>query len=527
MRNVLALLPLLVSVLALAGVKVDSPAVPPEKPRTFDARQSAALFVGVRDFAEQNLGEIRYTVDDAVDLAYTMAFEKKVALVPPSRVVVVISGQPVKPDSLQRLGALRRAGAVVIERADRATITAQLERQAKLAGRDGLLILFFASHGFTSDGVGYVLASDSSFHDTSSSLSTAKIFDLAATRPRSMVFVDACRERVPSGRRGPFYRAGGTAPMIGAMTPLQGQVIFYAAAPGAWAFEDPRKRNGVFTSAIIQALTGCDARKSGGMITAETLGHDLEEHVRGWIRRYKDTTVRKATQVLMDAQTKTMPMAFCGLVPVPAHLTTDGSSLTVSGYEGTKLWSATLDAPITLGRIVDLDDDQSPEVVVGDAVGTVTVFRADGERAWSEKAIEGMPIHSFTIDYLGAKKDRRHIVALSNAPDGGTSALTIFTSDGTVMAQHPRRGQLIDVVIDKVTARHAARIIAAGESNVFMLDRSGKPLWSSAPVPHGESIESLETNDVDNNRLRDIEVKTTAATIHLTFEGTTIRIAPK
>src|SRR5258708_4594744 len=45
-------------------------------PATFDPAQSAGLFVGVRRFAnDSELAEVRYAVDDAADLAFTLALD--------------------------------------------------------------------------------------------------------------------------------------------------------------------------------------------------------------------------------------------------------------------------------------------------------------------------------------------------------------------------------------------------------------------------------------------------------------------
>src|ERR1043166_4045847 len=54
----------------------------------FDRKQSAGLFVGVRRFTSDSLEEVPFAVDDAVDLAYVFAFERRAGLVPPRRVKI-------------------------------------------------------------------------------------------------------------------------------------------------------------------------------------------------------------------------------------------------------------------------------------------------------------------------------------------------------------------------------------------------------------------------------------------------------
>src|SRR5689334_16124395 len=79
--------------------------------RDVDAQQSAALFVGVRDFDEPALARVPFAIDDAVDMAYEMAIENQPPLVPPRAVALALSdGEPVKATSRNRLRALLAAG---------------------------------------------------------------------------------------------------------------------------------------------------------------------------------------------------------------------------------------------------------------------------------------------------------------------------------------------------------------------------------------------------------------------------------
>lgn len=493
-----------------------------ERPGPFDARQSAALFVGVRDFSDPGLLPVRYSVDDAVDLAYAMAFDRKVRLVPPGRIVLAISSEPEKAESRQKLQRLRDARAVVTD-ATRDTIAAQLARQSALAERDGLLILFFASHGFSDEGTPYVLASTSRFDDPASSLSAVKIYD-AATRSRArraLILIDACRERVPARARGPYYTAGGAAPMIETMTPLDGQVLFYAAAPNGYAYEDDG--NGVFTRAVLDGLTACRAGTQKGLVTVETLARHVESEVRAWVRRRRDSTVRKAIQVVMDPDTKSMPLAMCSEPPRVASLQAAGTSLTAYDEDGAELWTANVAAEITATKIVDLDDDRFAEVLIGDREGTLTLFTAEGGVGWVQKTAERMSVDTIAADYLAGRKHHRHIVALSNAPDGSEGVLTIVTSDGTPLARHSHPARLLGAVIDKLTARHQAKIIAGSASGLFMLDRDGVQEWLVTLAAEGQRVEGVGTIDIDNDRRRDIEVRTDAGTLYLTFDGKMIR----
>src|SRR5436305_1891289 len=157
------------------GVQLLHAADAPE-PRSFDPRQSAALFVGVRKFTrDENIVEVPYAADDAVDLAYMFALDRRVALVSPSRVVIALSGRPQKEESKRRLDALQQAGAKV-EKAGPSDILMLLQRQAALASSDGLLIVSFATHGYVRDGIPYILGATSVFQYPETALPAPKLF---------------------------------------------------------------------------------------------------------------------------------------------------------------------------------------------------------------------------------------------------------------------------------------------------------------------------------------------------------------
>jgi Caspase domain len=287
-------------------------------PEAFDRKQSAALFVGVRRFThDQTLTEVKYAVDDAIDLASVLALNQTVSLVTPGRVVLALSGTPRKPESQQRLDQLIAAGATVAE-ASQADILSLVERQADLAGKDGLLIVSFSSHGFTRDGTPYLLASSSLFEHPETSISTAKLLDIAAgsDAARQLILLDACRERVSTDTRS-IDASIAAAPLIEGMTHADGQVVFYAAAAGKYAYDDDKRKNGVFTAAVIDGLLCNAATDERGLITVETLADYVETNVRSWIQKHKDPSIRKAIQVNMDGQTKTMPLAVCPSKPKP------------------------------------------------------------------------------------------------------------------------------------------------------------------------------------------------------------------
>ena len=540
---------------------------PSTAPVSFDRLQSAALFVGVRRFThDQTLTEVKYAVDDAIDLASVLALDRKVSLVTPRRVVLALSGTPQKPESQQRLDQLIAAGATV-SAASQADILTLLARQAGLAGKEGLLILSFASHGFSRDGTPYVLAASSLFEHPETSISTAKLVDIAAgsDAARSLIFLDACRENVTTGTRAIDADAEGAAPLIEGMSHVDGQVVFYAAAAGKYAYDDDEKQNGVFTTAVIEGLRCKAATDERGLITVETLAAYVETNVRAWIQKHKDPSVRKAIQVNMDGATKTMPLSVCARQPQavdekqqsagPVTVTIADTSLSAMNEDGTFLWRREVKGPIAHTEVVDLDGDGANEVVAGvgrggEDSGKIIVFDAVGNPAWSADTNPDtkapstgdsvrLSVKTFTTGDL-FRKGTRQIVALSVGEEvSSPSRLTVFAKDGKQLASYRHPGGLQDVVIATLTARTAPRIIATAVNTtlnpilgddgpvatVFMLDpktiRGDAPqLWYGTVLPSPQTIDRLEIVDHDNDGRRDIAISTsTGHTFHLDFDG--------
>lgn len=490
------------------GVRPISQASPQTR-GTFVREQSAALFVGVREFAAApSLTGVRYTVDDAVDLAYAFALERRVSLVDPRRVALALTGEPRKLASQERLKKLRAAGAIVWP-ATLDSVRRLLDRQAKAAGVDGLLILGFASHGFSRDGVPYVLTSTSRHEDTVSSLSAAKVFDIASTSSaqRSLIFIDACRDR-SAGKRGVLPQGPVAQYMKGAI----GQVVFYAAAPGNVAYEDEVAKNGVFTKAVIAGLLECGPRTVRGLVTVEKLSRFVEDRVLRWVQKHRDGSVLKATQVSMDADTKTMPLASCTPAIPPLDVTVVKNSLTAIGKDARQLWQRTLEG-LTDAKVADIDVDGTNEVLA--VTGSkVTAIDALDEVLWTVDT--KTPIRQFVVEHLFSRK-KRQLVTLSS------STVSLIDHDGSILATHTYPHTLQQVRVDRTTSNHERKIIVTADGGrVFMVDPNGKPqpeAWSglvSAPV------KELTVIDFNNDGFRDIELSTASGRVYLDFEGKVI-----
>jgi len=303
------LVALLLSLPAAAGVR-------PLGSKDVGATQSAALFVGIRDFADSGrLTQVRYAVDDAVDLAYELAIGQSRPLVPPERVVLALSpGEPRKQDSRRRLRELLAAGARR-RPAEQAEILRLIGQQARLVGVDGILIVHFATHGVAEGGAQQLLArgSDLDRPETMIAVSTINQIVSASDVARSLILIDACRENLRRDRRAGVPDARSKAAFVRVTTGVEGQVIITGAARGGYAYDDEVRHNGVFTATIIDGLR-CAARKDAhGFVTVDGLYDYVAREVLRWVQKNKNRRARSATQLSCDGQTKRMPLSICGL----------------------------------------------------------------------------------------------------------------------------------------------------------------------------------------------------------------------
>jgi hypothetical protein len=513
------------------GVRLLQQPEPPES-RSFDPQQSAALFVGVRKFTrDENTLEVPYAADDAVDLAYMFALDRRIALVSPSRVVIALSGRPQKEESKRRLEALQQAGARV-EKAGPSDILMLLQRQAALASRDGLLIVSVATHGFVRDGVPYILGSTSLFQYPETALPTPKLFDIASASGarRSLFFIDACRERLSEGARA-GASAATAAPLISRMGPVNGQVVFYAAAAGGYAYDDDG--NGVFTKAVLEGLS-CKAAFTRGAVTVETLRTFVERYVRTWIRQHHDPGIGAATQISTDGDSKNMPLCNCVGPPPPpppgdvVRATHEGANVSAFGSDGGRLWSRAVSGDVSRVEVADLRGDGNHEVIVATNASIQVLDRA-GANIWS--ANEYGKLDTFVIDHLLRHDPTLQITGVWN--DDRESHVSTYDASGGHLSTFSLHGRLQRIAIDRPTSRHNFRIIATGTDDdagailgihqplatVLVIDTKGKLLWKGVLLPAEERVARFEVESHDRYS-RDIALWTTDGNkIRVDFDG--------
>ncbi|HEX7828261.1 MAG TPA: caspase family protein [Thermoanaerobaculia bacterium] len=475
----------------------------------FDRHESAGLFVGVSKFRDKDMYGVRYAVDDAVDLAYMFSMDRRLHLIPPQRVVLALSGAPVKDKSKQRLKELKEAGAKEVTATAR-EILYQLRQQTAIAGPAGIFILSIATHGFMTDGSEYILVESSTYPDTHTSLKTALLFDIVSNSPvrRSLIFVDACRDRALSNTRS---GAASAAPDIEKkMKNVSGQVVFYAASAGNYAYDDAVSRNGVFTKAVLDGLD-CQASATDEFVTAESLHRHAEKQVKQWILANHKAPVGAAIQVRIDGNAGRMPLSKCWNRPSGREVLSvsfDGSHLTLKNQENQKLWEPVFPSPILHAGVADVDADGVSEIIVALKERLIIFNREFAEVR--QKEIPGL--RTFATGDL----ERKHvdqIVALSD------SAITIIGRDGEITGQFTGLTGLRNVAVFRQTSSHKPWIVAATADSLFSLTSAASVRWHRV-APEGDEIRDLQIVSRDPELKRqDIAVTTTRRTAYFDSDG--------
>jgi hypothetical protein len=414
-----------------------------------------------------------------------------------------------------------------VRAADAAGIRAALREQTALAGRAGILILAVATHGFLRDGSGYILGATSAVRDPATMLPTAEMFEMIASSPaqRSLVFLDACRERMVSGTRSAVGSPTSAAPLVRRLSHTRGQAVFYAAAAGQWAYDDPAARNGVFTNAVLAGMN-CGAAKVRGIVTAETLASYVERSVHTWIRDNRDPNAGSATQVSMDGEARSMALAQCWAITPPGsgpvRATASGTTIRAFSIGNQQLWQWDAGGAVTHAEAVDLDADGRREVVFATR-DTITALDDAGKPLWS--AHQAMNLTTFVTGDL-FRQHTNEVVALWNDEHSSLSRLVVYGPDGGSLGAFDSDRRLDRITIARPTNRHAPKILATSGNILLVFDpkKLAKPLWSGRVSRRAGAIESLAIVDCDGDGKSDIALTTASgAKVFVGFTGHVIR----
>lgn len=214
------------------------------------ASNKLAIVVGVSDYpASGDLWPLNYADNDAVAIAET--FESQ--------------GFTVK----LLLNAEAKKSAV-----SKALEEAQTFFNFASDSTPGVVVFYFAGHGFADNGNNYIMPEDGRVEDPAGSgLSLENIITtLAASGARQrMLFIDACRENTSSDRGlSRVYDATSGGPVS------QGTAVLYSTKFGSTSVESDDLQHGVYTYFLLRGLNGATGDQK---LAFSTVSRYVEENV--------------------------------------------------------------------------------------------------------------------------------------------------------------------------------------------------------------------------------------------------------
>lgn len=159
-----------------------------------------------------------------------------------------------------------KTGSAITRTALKAQVRELFETDAQIA------LLYFAGHGHVEDTGGYLLTSDSTTFDDGLALSEVLMLANASPANHKIIILDSCH----SGVAGTATRATKLA------TLSEGMTILTASTEDQYAMEV--NGSGVFTSLLVDALTGAAANLVGDITLSGVYAH-IDQALGAWEQR--------------------------------------------------------------------------------------------------------------------------------------------------------------------------------------------------------------------------------------------------
>jgi uncharacterized caspase-like protein len=291
----------LILVLLLLAIPLASP----RAARAAEAGTKWALLIGVDDYQDPDISDLRYSSRDVDALADTLI---RTARYPEDQVVRLTTAggaasQPTQVAVLKRLDFL-----------------------AKKVGPNDTFLFYFSGHGFSRPGNRNYLGTVNTDPTTLETLELTTVplsrlrQKIGALQANKVVFViDACRNDpekgkgdTPNVRSEPFARDLVLAASAAAAGQA-GAAILFACSEGQRAYEWPEKQHGVFTYYLVDGLQG-KAADASGQVTVNSLAEYLQNRVGRWSAEQNkaqlpDLEQKGAARILLAQVAKPTPSA--------------------------------------------------------------------------------------------------------------------------------------------------------------------------------------------------------------------------
>ncbi len=238
---------------------------------SFTALAKHALVIGINQYQNQAQGitPLRYAVGDA-RAVYQALVDPRRGGFRPENVTLLTDDTPEKPTNTAIGKALNRL------------ITATREGD--------LVVVFFSGHGFEDQGRAYLLPANSDLEalDYSAIERDAFVRQIdRITAKKVIVVLDACHSGgVNRGGKGVGKDAALSTKYYENFMGSQGRAFIASSGGGELSWEDEERGHGVFTSALVDALSGkADRQPRDGLISLNELRGYVETEVSDWAGR--------------------------------------------------------------------------------------------------------------------------------------------------------------------------------------------------------------------------------------------------
>ncbi|MEL7360913.1 MAG: caspase family protein [Bacteroidota bacterium] len=237
----------------------------------------AALFVGINEFEDPAVTDLRFAVNDAVALAYLTVVDLK--LIAPEDAMLILGGTPTTEPLRIQLSELEGMDVIVRRDADYTTLRDGL-RFAARRGREFLLVSI-SSHGFTSeDERSYIMPADADLdYLVQRSLPLRDLQADIAQAGRSLVLIDACRNTPRRGALASRTPAAMAPAFREALGRFSGSAVLTSASVGEVSWEDETLGHGVFMHHVLEGLRGAAPADSSGLVRVGGLMRYVSEEV--------------------------------------------------------------------------------------------------------------------------------------------------------------------------------------------------------------------------------------------------------
>jgi formylglycine-generating enzyme required for sulfatase activity len=231
-----------------------------------DKGKRYAIVVGINDYEDQNINKLQFARNDAKSLGKVL---KDYGLF--DQVFVMT-------DDLHPREALYPKKKNIID---------QVQKVTSLANNEDTILFAFSGHGLNdAKKQSYLVAVDSDpTKRFESSVKVEDIFTHLKTFQRSLMFVDACREKFAApGSKSLTDGAKGLQADSKVFTDAKVKAILFATAQEQLSYEDhPEGKNyGVFTRYILEGLEGKADKDADGIVSLMELKQYVESNVVAW-----------------------------------------------------------------------------------------------------------------------------------------------------------------------------------------------------------------------------------------------------